>query len=104
MGFSGKEFTKELRGVGGSQQHTETITNNQLKVFTAGEPSLKEKKIQTANLRPILSLSMKSFGLFLHKNTEKRAGHIFRYKPWLFFHLTETIQFHTDLSKKRKYI
>lgn len=34
--FSGKEFTKEQREVGGSQQHTE-ITNHQLKVFTAGE-------------------------------------------------------------------
>lgn len=45
-------------------KRAEIITNNQLKVFTAGEPSLTEDKSQTSNLPSILSLSRKSLHLF----------------------------------------
>lgn len=62
--FSGKEFIEELRGLAASEWHAVIITNNQLKVFTAGEPPLTKDKTQTANFPSILSLSMKSFGLF----------------------------------------
>lgn len=86
-------------------KRAEIITNNQLKVFTAGEPSLTEDKSQTSNLPSILSLSRKSLHLFPSwEHSEENLRCFSDTNHWVFFHLTETISLHEDLSKESKYI
>lgn len=86
-------------------KRAEIITNNQLKVFTAGEPSLTEDKSQTSNLPSILSLSRKSLHLFPSwEHSEESLRCFSDTNHWVFFHLTETISLHEDLSKESKYI